>query len=337
MEDHSDIGSDSGNVGADSSEPRFLEAENQRITTLSESDKEAVDRLFQYGFDQENTSNLDDREVAVLQVLANLEQYPAESSTDELVDATLAGIDQFEARREARYSMASDNRTTIRSIHMPDFFATAAALFLAVGIGVPLFQSIQTNERISTSQHRLGTVGAAIAGFSLDHGGALPLSESDDQRGTPLHQQVYSQNLAGLVEGERCGFSSLFAGDESQPRPMVSYRVFVTRKTFNTANFRSDDILLGDPNPVLESFRARERHAHPMSGAITHDGEGLVVYRFDGSTPFIVQPVDFDERPNADSTSQRHMDLIWVSDGYRHGDQDGIGWPQVDSDDVLAH
>jgi hypothetical protein len=188
MEDHSDIGSDSGNVGADSSEPRFLEAENQRITTLSESDKEAVDRLFQYGFDQENTSNLDDREVAVLQVLANLEQYPAESSTDELVDATLAGIDQFEARREARYSMASDNRTTIRSIHVPEFFATAAALFLAVGIGVPLFQSIQANERISTSQHRLGTVGAAIAGFSLDHGGALPLSESDDQRGTPLHQ-----------------------------------------------------------------------------------------------------------------------------------------------------
>ena len=126
MEDHSDIGSETGNVGDSSSEPRLVENGDRRITSLSDADREAVDRLFQDGLDHENTKNLDDRETAVLQVLANLEQYPAESSTDGLVDATLAGIDRYEAKREARYSVAADDRGTARSIRLPDFFATAA-------------------------------------------------------------------------------------------------------------------------------------------------------------------------------------------------------------------
>ena len=337
MEDHSDIGSETGNVGDSSSEPRLVENGDRRITSLSDADREAVDRLFQDGLDHENTKNLDDRETAVLQVLANLEQYPAESSTDGLVDATLAGIDRYEAKREARYSVAADDRGTARSIRLPDFFATAAALFLAVGIGVPLFQSVASNERIAMSQHRLGTVGSAIAGFSLDQGGALPLAESDDQRATPLHQQRYSQNLSELITGNRCGLSSLFAGTEEQPVPLVSYRVFVTRKTFRTANFSPDDALLSDPNPVLECFRANGPRSHPMSGATAHEGEGLVVYRVDGSTPFIAEPVGMNPDQSPESESSMQMDLIWVSDGYRHGDQDGIGWPQTESDAVLAH
>ena len=335
MEDHSDIGSDTGNVGDNSSEPRLVEDGDRRITSLSDADREAVDRLFQDGLDHENTENLDDRETAVLQVLANLEQYPAESSNDGLVDATLAGIDRYEARREARYSVAADDRGTARSIRLPDFFATAAALFLAVGIGVPLFQSVASNERIAMSQHRLGTVGSAIAGFSLDQGGALPLAESDDQRATPLHQQRYSQNLSELITGNRCGVSSLFAGTEEQPVPLVSYRVFVTRNTFRTANFGPDDALLSDPNPVLECFRVNGPRSHPMSGATAHEGQGQVVYRADGSTAFIVEPVGMNPAQSSESSMQ--MDLIWVSDGYRHGDQDGIGWPQTESDAVLAH
>jgi hypothetical protein len=336
MEDHSDIGSETGNVSGDSSEPRLVDTGTPRVTSLSEADKEAVDRLFQDGLEHAQTKDLDDRETAVLQILANLEQYPAESSTEELVDATLAGIDRYEAGREDRFSVASDQRSPGRSIRLPDFFATAAALFLAVGIGVPLFQSIQSNERITMSQHRLGTVGSAIAGFSIDRAGALPLSESDDQRETPLHRQAYSQNLSELIDGDRCGFSSLFAGSEAEATPLVGYRVFVNRKTFNYAQFSPDDVLLSDPNPVLESFRVDGRRAGPMSGAAMHDEKGLVVFRFDGSTPFIVQPIVFDADQKADSKSSPRMDMIWVSDGYRHGDQDGIGWPNADSDDVLA-
>ena len=67
MEDHSDIGSDTGNVGDTSSEPRLVEDGDRRITSLSDADREAVDRLFQDGLDHENTENLDDRETAVLQ------------------------------------------------------------------------------------------------------------------------------------------------------------------------------------------------------------------------------------------------------------------------------
>ena len=340
MQDHSDTGSESSSAGRDSSEPHGVDPGTQRVTSLSEADKTAVDRLFEDGLDhlnQADAGDLDDRENAVLQVLSNLEQYPAESSSDELVDATLAGIDRYEAGRENRFSISADQGTTGRSIRLPDFFATAAALFLAVGIGVPLFESIQSNERITMSQHRLGTVGSAIAGFSIDQGGALPLSGSEDPRDTPLHQQYYSKNLSELIDGERCGYSNLFSGSGDNVRPLVGYRVFVTRKTFRHARFSPDDVLISDPNPVLDSFRANERPNGPMSGAVTHDGQGLVVYRFDGSTPFLVEPTDFDDHQSADSGPSRRMDLIWVSDGYRHGDQDGIGWPTADSDDVLAH
>jgi hypothetical protein len=74
-----------------------------------------------------------------------------------------------------------------------------------------------------------------------------------------------------------------------------------------------------------------------MSGATAHEGEGLVVYRVDGSTPFIAEPVGMNPDQSPESESSMQMDLIWVSDGYRHGDQDGIGWPQTESDAVLAH
>ena len=337
MEDLSDTGSGSSSVGGDSSEPHAIEPGTQRVTSLSEADKKAVDRLFEDGLDHEDAGDLDDRENAVLQVLANLEQYPAETSSDALVDATLAGIDRYEAGRENRFSISADQGGAGRSIRLPDFFATAAALFLAVGIGVPLFESIRSNERITMSQHRLGTVGSAIAGFSIDQGGALPLSGSEDQRETPLHQQYYSKNLSELIDGERCGYRNLFSGSGADETPLVGYRVFVTRETFRHARFSPGDVLISDPNPVLESFRASERPTGPMSGAAMHGGQGVVIYRFDGSTPFLLEPTSFDDQQSGDSRPALRMDLIWVSDGYRHGDQDGIGWPTTDSDDVLAH
>lgn len=328
MNDSSDIGRN----------PHRDPETSTRIASLSEPDQATVDRLFEDGFDADTTGGGDPREDALRSLLGNLEAYPTESSSDALVDATLAGIDRHESAREQRFSMPAQDERAPRGIHLPNFFAVAASLFLAVGIGVPLFETIRDHEQITMSQHRQRNLGQAIAGFSLDNGGSMPLlDDARSQRESPLHAQVYSRNLRPLVDGERCEAGLLESGVDGDTIPMVSYRVFVSSEDFRLADLAPDEALTADPNPVIESFRAGGRRTHHLVGARRHDGDGIVICRVDLSTPFLARPVDLDLDVDASGRTRPAVDPIWVADGYQHELSAGIGWPNLRHDDVLAH
>ena len=309
-----------------------------RIAALSGPDQDTVDDLFKDGFDADATSGGDAREDALRSLLANLEAYPTEPSSDALVDATLAGIDRHESTRQRQFAIRTQDERSPRGIHLPNFFAVAASLFLAVGIGVPLFETIRDHEQITMSQHRQRNIGQAIAGFSLDSDGFMPLlDDAGTQRDSPLHDQVYSNNLRPLVDGERCEAGMLESSVDGVAIPMVSYRVFVTTDDFRLAVLASDDVLTADTNPVIESFQNGGLRIHHLTSARRHDGDGTVVCRVDLSTPFLERPVDLDQRVDADGRPRTRIDPIWVADGYQHEQSAGIGWPSLRNDDVLAH
>ena len=334
MNDPSDIGQNSRHEPAEHRDP----GTPMRIASLSDPDRKAVDRLFENGFEADAATGGDAREEALRSLLENLEAYPSEGSSDALVDATLAGIDRHEAGRQNRFSIPQQDERAPRGIHLPNFFAVAASLFLAVGIGVPLFQTIQDHEEVTMSQHRQRTIGQAIAGFSFDNEGLMPLAAgASTQRDTPLHGQSYSENLRPLVDGERCEGGLLVAEIDGIRIPMVSYRVFVTLEDFRLDRLPGGEVLTADPNPVIRSLREGGRRIHHLTGARRHDGDGVVICRIDLSTPFLARPVDLQEGVGPDGTSRIRLDPIWVADGYQHERSAGIGWPSLRTDDVLAH
>ena len=334
MNDPSDIGQNTPPDHADRRDP----GTPIRIASLSEPDRKAVDQLFEDGFDAAATSGGDPRAEALRSLLGNLEDYPTDPSSESLVDATLAGIDRHEAGREQRFSIAPQDERSPRGIHLPNFFAVAASLFLAVGIGVPLFETIRDHEQITMSQHRQRNLGQAIAGFSADNGGFMPLLDgAETQRDAPLHEQNYSGNLRPLVDGERCEAGMLESRIDDVTVPMVSYRVFVTTENFRLIDLTPEDALTADPNPVIESLREGGLRTHHLVGARRHDFDGIVICRVDLSTPFLARPVVVEQMVDAKGHPQPRLDPIWVADGYQHELSAGIGWPSLRQDDVLAH
>ena len=146
---------------------------SERIARLSEADAEAIDQLFEHGLNESDPSG--PREKAALDLLAVLESYPTEQASDELVDATLARVNRAETERSSRFSIANAPGFRGRQIRLPDFFAVAAALFLAFGIGWPLYQVIDRQNDIHHSQARIGEYGAGIISFASENNGDLPL------------------------------------------------------------------------------------------------------------------------------------------------------------------
>ncbi|MCP4497205.1 MAG: hypothetical protein GY825_10555, partial [Phycisphaeraceae bacterium] len=115
MNDPSDIGHDHAPDHADHRD----QGSPMRIASLSDPDRDAVDRLFEDGFDADAVNEGDAREDALRSLLGNLEAYPTESSSDTLVDATLAGIDRHESARRQQFTLPPHDERSPRGFHLP--------------------------------------------------------------------------------------------------------------------------------------------------------------------------------------------------------------------------
>ena len=253
------------------------------------------------------------------------------------MDATLARVGREESERSARFSLGNVPGSNGRQIRLPDFFAVAAALFLAVSIGWPLYQVINRQNTVLHSQTRLNEYGAGIISFAAENNDALPMDgatiEASGHTMDDLPDAIignYGTQLHKSLTDPRLHLSPSFERDEkiriAKIGP-VSYRVPVSVRTFKLGAYDPSEPLLADPNPVIRSRRLKQPSVSPRLGSHLHGQNMVVVVRFDLSIDNLPSPV----LPDGD--------CLWVHDGYDHAapSADESIRPLSLEDAVLAH
>lgn len=305
---------------------------SHRIARLSDADANAIDRLFEHGLD--DGSSGDSRENAALDLMSILESYPVEPASEELVDATIARVAREEEARASRFSFGNALEPVGRKIRIPDFFAAAAALFLAVGIGWPLYQMIDRQNGILHSEARLKEYGAGIISFANENQGSLPLHEGmiaesghtmndlpgamAGDYGLQLQQRLADDGHLGpaFMDAERIRLTKISP---------VSFRIPLSRQTFKLTNYDGSEPMLADANPVIWSKRHQLPPLSHRGGSHVHQQKFLVVMRFDLSSENLPSAI----LPDGDS--------LWVHHGYEPSDSNAKICPADLEDAVLAH
>ena len=313
---------------------------SDRIARLSEADADAIDQLFENGLDDAGPSR--PREQAVMDLFSVLEAYPTEEASDELVDATLARVNREESERSSRFSIANAPGFNGRQIRLPDFFAVAAALFLAFGIGWPLYQAIDRQNNILHSQARLGEYGAGIVSFANENNDQMPLDveaikdsgHSMDRLPCAVHGNYGNQLIDVLSGHSEISVPQNITPDFEKAERIrleklgpISYRVPVSFATFKLKSYDPQEPLLADPNPVIRSIRRNQPIDSTQQGSHVHEQPLVVVVRFD---------LSFDNLPSAILPDG---DSLWVHDAFdpdTPSDSTTIR-PQDLQDAVLAH
>jgi hypothetical protein len=284
----------------------------------------AVDRLLEHGHPPPDMSD-DPHDVAVSSLLGLLDAYPVEESSDALIDATLARIDRHEAHREDQLNFeANDARRIFSRWRLPDVIATAAALFLAVGVGWPLWQTMQHNRIQGVSAARLGGIGSALASFAADHDDALPLDPNSDpgQPFDPVNVPHSRHLLNTLPQGEYLDRAVLFLHDPEAPAASFSYRVPHFGSAFRLRIIGPSSPLAGDANPLLWRLRNKTIINGHVEGSPTHGGRGQMILLGDLSTSW-------------DDVAILLSDPIWTTNGCPEGNVP-VCRPTTEADVFLA-
>ena len=312
----------------------------QRVSRLSDADKAACDRLLEDGL-APDAEPRDAREAALVDLLGLIDRYPDEAPSSDLVADTLARVDAEEAKRRKDWTVSPDVAEKARLIRIPDSFAIAAALLLAISIGVPLYNQLDSRQEIASSRMRQLAIGQAVAGFAGDHGDALPIDldllGGDEAAPNPV-DHAWSAHLGALVDEERIPEAMLFAvqpttGSTAQARGkgLVAYRVpFRIESHRFGGTYKPDSLLLGDCNPVLESIRIHGRPCDSGVGANNHDQARLVVINFRLETSILKSPWLAREAGG-------QSDNVWVAHDYDHEQAGATLTPDDHHDTVLAH
>ena len=289
---------------------------------LDQASTDAIDRLLEHGLDADGSQG--DRETeAVRSLLGLLDHYPVEGASDELIDATLARIDRHDAEQERRMQLnAVDARIPMSRWRFPDLVATAAALFLAVGIGWPVWKSVQNEKGVGQSQARLNGIGSAIAGFAGENAGMMPLDQLALEAPFDPINQPHSNHLKVLTNQEFLQDTHLHLDDPTPHGTSFAYRVPHQLRTFVLHRLTTTDALASDRNPVIWCLRQKTGDSGALSGSPTHEGRGQIILTGDLSTNWSEVPM-------------LNGDPIWTSNRCPEHDNP-VCEPQSADDNVLA-
>lgn len=256
--------------------------------SLSPASQAAVDRLLEQGLDRAPpaATERDPHDAALRQVLGLLDLYPVEDASDTLIDATLARVDRHEAMQEERMQVSAGETPGVLSRwRMPDVIATAAALFLAVGIGWPLWRTLQNHRIQGTSEAHLAGIGGALGSFALDNDGRLPLDHSLFEGAfDPINQPHSSHLLNTLPKGGYLDRTLLFLTPATTGPASFSYRVPAEPTSFRLTIIGPRSPLAGDQNPIIWHLRAGRSVHSTVEGSPTHAGRGQIILLGDLST-----------------------------------------------------
>ena len=145
---------------------------------LSRADAEMLDRLVDVGFDVDQLEYLtpEDRQRAnsILKNLGLLYAYPVEDASDTLIDATLARIDQYEAKHSARMQIHTPElETTSRGfrIRMPDLISVACMILVTFSVFVMLTRSARNQSITNECASNMAMVGHGLFNYASDNNG----------------------------------------------------------------------------------------------------------------------------------------------------------------------
>lgn len=146
---------------------------------LTDADMRVLDFLAEHGFDASRVELLPEadrpRAMALIRQMQVLDHYPAGSSNDTLVDATLARIDRWEAA--SAESLRFEPRR-IGAFRLADLIGVAAVLMIGTAVLVPIARSMRSEGLARACASNMRTLGGAIASYASQHGGMLPATAS---------------------------------------------------------------------------------------------------------------------------------------------------------------
>ncbi len=269
----------------------------ERCPQLSPDDERVLDELVDAGFDREVMVGMAaaDRERAerLFGLMQLLHDYPVEDGDDTLVHATIARIDRHDDERAARFAFDAqreDTATSKRLIRLPDFITVAAVLLIAVGVLLPIMNTLRKHSVDQGCANNLRYVGYGFGAYAADNDGALPVALAGTNRTWDMFHNVV--NLGPLVEGGYCSDGHLDCPGvhERYTGASYSYQCQLLGAGLRWGSDARQTVVLGDRNPLIDAYGSRERMPDTTI-SFNHGGRGQNVLGNDGSTIWLERPV----------------------------------------------
>ncbi len=267
-------------------------SESSELPQIHELDAQALDLLVEAGFDPSAIDtmpeHLRDRARRLLSTLGKLDAYPTPPASETLVHATLARIDQEERRQRDRLRLEPAAR---RRWNIPNVVAVAAVLLVGVGILYPVANEVRSTNSQAMCASGLRSLGSGIAGYSADHGGAMPLTASlvPGAGAVPAADAGVLDNARHLEMLASKGYCDAGCTKCNGARTL-SYRVPLHPAQVQLAALPRSPIA-GDANPVQPLAQRSGSVINADLRSTNHGQRGQNLLYSDGSTGWTISPV----------------------------------------------
>lgn len=262
--------------------------------SLSPDDARVLDLLAEGGFDPQVLASLPAADRArgdvIVRMLSLLGDYPVADGDDTLVDATLARIERHDAQQQASFRLVGEEeaaRPRLRlGFRLADLVTLAAVILVGVSVVSPVMSNVRFRSQQTACGANLASLGGALAAYSNDNGGLLPVSR------TPLSWEEgrNSENLDLLVDGGYCEAGHLNCPGHSGAGCGYGYRVIVG-PIGARLDVQPTLAVLADRNPAVDHALA----GLPVSGfrraSANHAGRGQNILFGDLTLVWTVSPV----------------------------------------------
>ena len=279
---------------------------------LSRADAEMLDRLVDVGFDVDQLEYLtpEDRQRAnsILKNLGLLDAYPVEDASDTLIDATLARIDQYEAKHSARMQIHTPElETTSRGfrIRMPDLITVAAMILVTFSVFAMLTNSARNQSITNECASNMAMVGHGLFNYASDNNGNTPTEQAEEFASLFNGNSPERTDAEVLAAEGYCEHHHLNCPGHGGEGRGFSYQTQPAAMWDEMRNRGNVFIIMSDQNPILTKMIANQAF-DPYTPSPTHGALGQNHLRDDGSIASGAAPVF-------------GGDLIWILDSKNSG------------------
>ena len=231
---------------------------------------------------------------------AAMKLLPEDAPPEDLVNTTLARIDQAR-RTEALLAREEGRRAvTFPTFSLRELSAVAAAVILMAAILVPSMRQARYRAQIGKCASNVGQIGAAILSYANANDDYLPAADGLQNRWLPTEGQAAFSNSAALYKLVRFGYTSPVVfrcptgGAESfhtkagmSDFPSEKYITYSYQHTRGPRPMRQNDpilaevaermVILADSTPLFaRGFFRRESINHPISENHRRTGQNVL-------------------------------------------------------------